>query len=219
MVASCPRPISRRQKSASCPRHRIPPPLSFSQSKDSDGICPSFVISFTKFGVLIPAERLSLCQWLDCIHIYYIQVFSPPQFTYQISIMCNLSVLQCLLSFKFQHFTQPKWTRVFQMLVMYKQGKACQFEHQKLTRSRYFPTWNRLSSEHFILSSPESKWTWSVVWISLIWWSYPITFILLQMVRELQVDQSFRDFKKSDHPILFIRLQGVRQLDQLSEYL
>ena len=63
---------------------------------------------------------------------------------------------------------------------------------------------NCLNISHLIIPShplhlsPDCMWTWSIVWISLIWSSRPILFICLQFVREL--GQSF-EYLSSDHPI------------------
>ena len=60
---------------------------------------------------------------------------------------------------------------------------------------------------HPLHPSPDRTWTWSNVLRSLIWSSHPILFIRLQGVRELR--QLFLDIS-SDHPILFVDLQRAR---------
>ena len=64
---------------------------------------------------------------------------------------------------------------------------------------------NCLKTSHLIISLPlhplqDRTWTWSIVWIPLIWTSgsYPFLFIYLQDVRE--PDKSFENLS-SDHPI------------------
>ena len=62
---------------------------------------------------------------------------------------------------------------------------------------------NYLNTFHLILShplhpSPGSMWTWSIVWIPVIWSSRLFCFVCLQFVRELS--QLF-EYLSSDHPI------------------
>ena len=80
--------------------------------------------------------------------------------------------------------------------------------------------------------SPERTWTCSIVWRTLIWSSYSILFIRLQLVRVVNSSNnrpsSHKNWRRwdrmirwevssdhsSDHPILLIRLQSVRELGQ-----